>query len=45
MNKLFCTLAVIAALTSCMSSYNLDGTTNVSLLDGRMLYLKVFDTD
>ncbi|MBQ2554878.1 MAG: DUF4369 domain-containing protein [Prevotella sp.] len=45
MNKLLCIFAAFATLTSCMSSYSLDGTTNVSLLDGRMLYLKVFDTD
>lgn len=30
----------IVALTSCASSYDIHGTSNVSTLDGRMLYLK-----
>ena len=29
------------AVTSCANSYNIQGTSNVSTLDGRMLYLKV----
>lgn len=31
----------MALLTSCGSSYNIEGTSNISTLDGRKLYLKV----
>lgn len=41
MNKVFYALLSLAALTSCANSYNIQGTSNVSNLDGRMLYLKV----
>ncbi len=35
------TIGAFFALTSCMGSYNIQGSSNVSTLDGRMLYLKV----
>ena len=38
--RIYALLAVLA-LTSCAHSYNIAGTSNVSTLDGRMLYLKV----
>ena len=41
MNKLLYTLLALALLTSCGSSYNIEGTSNISTLDGRKLYLKV----
>lgn len=44
MKKLYTLLLTIGAfltLTSCMSSYNVQGSSNVSNLDGRKLYLKV----
>ena len=31
----------LLAMTSCANSYNIQGTSNVSTLDGRMLYLKI----
>lgn len=44
MNKLY-TLFLVAvsmlAFTSCMNSFNVQGSSNISTLDGRMLYLKV----
>lgn len=42
MNKLIYTVLAALALASCMGSYNIEGTTDVSRLNGRMLYLKVF---
>ena len=41
MNKIFYAFITLMALTSCASSYDIQGTSNVSTLDGRMLYLKV----
>lgn len=44
MKKLYTLLLTIGAfftLTSCMNSYNVQGSSNVSNLDGRKLYLKV----
>lgn len=35
-------LIVLMAATSCMSSYDIQGTSNISTLDGRKLYLKIF---
>lgn len=32
-------------LNSCATQYNVEGTTNVSMLEGKMLYLKVFDNE
>lgn len=41
MNKLFYTLISLLGLASCANTYNIQGSSNVSTLDGRMLYLKV----
>lgn len=41
MNKIFYAFISLLALTSCADSYDITGTSNVSTLDGRMLYLKV----
>ena len=41
MNKIIYTLFSLLALTSCVNSYNVQGNSNVSTLDGQMLYLKV----
>lgn len=41
MNKVLYAFLTIMAFTSCMNSYSVDGTSNMSTLDGRMLYLKV----
>ncbi|MCR5130561.1 MAG: DUF4369 domain-containing protein [Prevotella sp.] len=41
MNKLFYTLISLLGLASCGTTYNIQGSSNVSTLDGRMLYLKV----
>lgn len=41
MNRLLYSLFTVMALASCANSYNIQGTSNVSTLDGRMLYLKV----
>ena len=41
MNKIIYALLAVLALTSCANSYNITGTSNVSTLDGRMLYLKI----
>ena len=40
MNKILYTFAVIATLTSCASSYHVEGTSSVSALDGNKLYLR-----
>lgn len=42
MNKLIYAFLTVVAFTSCIGSYNIEGTTDVSRLNGRMLYLKVF---
>lgn len=42
MAKIFYTLFAVTALTSCVGSYNIQGTSNVPTLDGRMLFLKVY---
>lgn len=41
MNKIFYAITSLMALASCASSYDISGTSNVSTLDGRMLYLKI----
>lgn len=41
MNKIFYAFITLLAMTSCANSYNIQGTSNVSTLDGRMLYLKI----
>ncbi|MBR1688839.1 MAG: DUF4369 domain-containing protein [Prevotella sp.] len=40
MNKILYALAVVAAFTSCAASYNVQGSSSVSSLDGSKLYLK-----
>ena len=45
MNRIIYAILTLAALTSCANSYNIQGTSNVSMLDGRMLYLKVYSKD
>lgn len=42
MNKILYAALAILSLSSCASSFNIEGVTNVSNLDGRKLYLKVF---
>lgn len=41
MKKISNALLAVLLLASCANSYNIQGTSNVSTLDGRMLYLKV----
>ncbi len=41
MNKILYAFLTVMALASCASQYDIKGTSNVSTLDGRMLYLKV----
>lgn len=45
MKKLLYALLGIITLASCSSSYNIQGSSNVSTLDGRMLYLKVLSNN
>lgn len=40
MNKILYMLAVVAALSSCASSYNVQGVSSISALDGSKLYLR-----
>ena len=40
MNKILYALIILLALTSCTKSYYIHGTSNISSLDGRQLYLK-----
>jgi hypothetical protein len=40
MNKILYSFVVVAVLTSCASSYRVEGSTSVSALDGSKLYLK-----
>lgn len=44
MNKTFNSLLFVAAAvaTSCSGSYNIKGTSDVSMLDGKMMYLKTY---
>ena len=42
MNKILYAILAVVALASCANSYNIQGSSNVSNLDGQMLYLKVF---
>lgn len=44
MNKILYAFITLLAMTSCANSYNIQGTSNVSTLDGRMLYLKILKT-
>ena len=41
MRKILCAFLTVMAFASCANSYNIQGTSNVSTLDGRMLYLKI----
>lgn len=41
MNKILYAFITLLAMTSCANTYNIQGTSNVSTLDGRMLYLKI----
>lgn len=41
MNKIIYAFVILAALASCAESYNIQGSSSVSLLDGNKLYLKV----
>lgn len=41
MNKILYALITVVTCASCANSYNIEGTSNVSTLDGRMLYLKI----
>lgn len=41
MNKIIYAFITLLAITSCANSYNISGTSNISTLDGRMLYLKI----
>ena len=41
MNKRIYAFITLLALTSCANSYDITGTSNVSTLDGSMLYLKI----
>ena len=45
MQKILYTLFSVAVLASCSSSYNIQGTSNISRLDGQMLYLNVIDQE
>lgn len=40
MKKILYTLALAASITSCVSSYNVEGSSTISALDGSKLYLK-----
>ena len=41
MDKILYVFITLLAVTSCANSYDIAGTSNVSTLDGRMLYLKI----
>ena len=40
MNKILPVIALVAAVTSCASSYNVQGSSSITALDGNKLYLK-----
>ena len=42
MNKTICAILMLTLCASCGTSYSIQGTSDVSTLDGRMLYLKVY---
>lgn len=44
MNKLFLLTALILSLTAC-NKYKIEGTSSVSSLDGKMLFIKVWEAD
>ena len=41
MNRLLLAIISLMGLASCANTYNIQGSSNVSTLDGRMLYLKI----
>lgn len=41
MNKILYSLLAVLSLASCANTFDITGTSNISTLDGRMLYLKV----
>lgn len=41
MNKLFFSLASLLVMTSCASEYKIEGSSSVSRLDGKMLFVKI----
>ena len=43
MIRLFYALFALLALTSCADTYNIQGTSSVPTLDGRMLFLRAYD--
>jgi len=45
MIRFFYALLTIAALASCANSYNIQGSSDVQMLDGRKLYLKVYNNN
>ena len=45
MNKIVYILLSIVALTSCADQYRIQGTSNVSIFDGHMLYLKILQNN
>ena len=45
MNKILYALLTLIVFTSCANSFNIQGTSNVSSLDGRKLYLKTDQAD
>lgn len=42
MSKIIYAVAAVLAMTSCANSFNIEGTSSLSNLDGQKLYLKVF---
>ncbi|MBQ7422224.1 MAG: DUF4369 domain-containing protein [Prevotella sp.] len=44
-NVLYTLVSLVALLSSCANSYNIQGTSNVSTLDGHKLYLTVVNED
>lgn len=45
MNKILYLLFFVLAFSSCANTYNIQGSSNVTDLDGRMLYLKVLENN
>lgn len=43
MIKILYSFIALLSLASCVNSYDIEGTSNIPMLDGRMLYLKVYD--
>ena len=45
MKRIFYLLTIVAMLVACSESYNIKGSSSVSLLDGSKLYLKVMESN